>query len=79
MAPVEGIEPPLTVLETAALPLYYTEINFNTLRPMCVSKHTNKVSSVVYLEGKCASILWNFTNCVVATVFPSSRPPTFVV
>jgi len=43
---------------------------------MCVSKHTNKVSSVVCLEGKCASILWNFTNCVVATVFSSSRPPT---
>ncbi len=26
MAPVEGIEPPLAVLETAALPLYYTGI-----------------------------------------------------
>jgi hypothetical protein len=26
MAPVEGIEPPLTVLETVALPLYYTGI-----------------------------------------------------
>ena len=26
LAPVEGIEPPLTVLETAALPLYYTGI-----------------------------------------------------
>lgn len=26
VAPVEGIEPPLTVLETAALPLYYTGI-----------------------------------------------------
>ena len=48
----------------------------NTLFRMCVSKHTNKVSSVVCLEGKCALILWNFTNCVVATVFSSSRPPT---
>jgi len=28
MAPVEGIEPPLTVLETVALPLYYTGIKF---------------------------------------------------
>ena len=27
MAPVEGIEPPLTVLETVALPLYYTGTN----------------------------------------------------
>ena len=26
MAPEEGIEPPLTVLETAALPLYYSGI-----------------------------------------------------
>jgi hypothetical protein len=26
MAPVEGIEPPPTVLETAVLPLYYTGI-----------------------------------------------------
>jgi hypothetical protein len=26
LAPVEGIEPPLTVLETVALPLYYTGI-----------------------------------------------------
>jgi hypothetical protein len=26
MATVEGIEPPLAVLETAALPLYYTVI-----------------------------------------------------
>ena len=51
----------------------------NTLLPMCVSKHTNKVSSVVYLEGKCASILRNFTTSVFTTSFPSSGPPTFVV
>lgn len=31
MAPVEGIEPPLTVLETVALPLYYTGINNNRI------------------------------------------------
>ena len=28
LAPVEGIEPPLTVLETVALPLYYTGIGW---------------------------------------------------
>ena len=38
LAPVERIELPLVVLETTALPLYYTGINFNTLLPMCVLK-----------------------------------------
>ena len=37
---MERIELPLAVLETAALPLYYTGINFDTLLPMCVSKHS---------------------------------------
>ena len=39
LAPVERIELPLVVLETTALPLYYTGMNFNTLLPMCVLKH----------------------------------------
>ena len=33
-APVEGIEPPLTVLETAALPLSYTDWQMG-FRPVC--------------------------------------------
>ena len=32
VAPVEGIEPPPTVLETAVLPLYYTGINLAVSR-----------------------------------------------
>ena len=31
MAPEEGIEPPLTVLETVALPLYYSGIKLGGL------------------------------------------------
>lgn len=33
LAGEEGIEPPLTVLETAALPLYYSPISFVGIAP----------------------------------------------
>ena len=78
MAPVERIELPLTVLETAALPLYYTGINFDTLRPMCVSKHSSWMNPLA-LGPENALILRNFTTSVFTTSFPSSGPPTFVV
>ena len=39
LATREGIEPPLMVLETIALPLYYPAM-LDTLLPVCVSKHS---------------------------------------
>ena len=48
----------------------------NTLLPMCVLKHSTWMNPLVPSRVENALIRSTFTNCVVATVFSSSRPPT---
>jgi hypothetical protein len=46
VAPVEGIEPPPTVLETAVLPLYYTGI----VLILCYSNSITRYNSFLYIS-----------------------------
>ncbi|MFM1810737.1 MAG: hypothetical protein RLZZ382_1962 [Bacteroidota bacterium] len=55
MAPVEGIEPPLTVLETAALPLHHTGI------VGCGVLDSNQGSSAYEADGMTTSLTRNKT------------------
>ena len=56
MAPVEGIEPPLTVLETAALPLHHTGI------VGCGVLDSNQGSSAYEADGMTTSLTRNKTG-----------------
>jgi hypothetical protein len=50
---------------------------FAALRPVQVSKHTESSSPTMSLRpAQYASILYHFTNSVIAWVLPSGRPPT---
>jgi hypothetical protein len=47
--------------------------------PMQVSKHTESSSPTMSLRpAQYASILYHFTNSVIAWVLPSGRPPTLI-
>jgi hypothetical protein len=62
LAPVEGIEPPLTVLETVALPLYYTGVVWWTTRE----------SNPVYQRSQIYSLLQSPMLLVVRVLFNQS-------
>ena len=53
-------------------------IIFNTLLPMCVSKHSTWMNPLA-IRPESASILRIFTTCVIATSFASSGTPSFAI